>query len=229
MRQPAKPVFAFSKLLAALCTALFSASVLASQPFVIRDIRVEGVQRTEAGTVFSYLPVKVGESMDDEKAAASLKALYATGFYTDVRLEVENDVLVVFVAERPAIAQIDINGAKEFTKENLKDGLKQVGISEQKFSTARYSIVRKRKSSASTPARFLGHCKTHRHAAERNRVSWPSTREGEVQDRRLNIGASAFSESTLLKELNSAPVAGSAGSPRKTSIQSRNFRATWKS
>src|SRR5258708_6175824 len=93
---------------AALAAALFSAAALAIQPFTIRDIRVEGVQRTEAGTVFSYLPVKVGEEMDDDKAAAALKALYATGFYTDVRLEVENDVLVVFVVERPAISQIDI-------------------------------------------------------------------------------------------------------------------------
>jgi len=122
-----------SKLLALLLSGLFSAAAFAIQPFVIRDIRVEGVQRTEAGTVFSYLPVKVGERIDDDKAAAAIKALYATGFYTDVRLEVENDVLVVFVVERPAIAQIDISGAKEFTKDNLKDGLKQAGISEAKI------------------------------------------------------------------------------------------------
>jgi outer membrane protein insertion porin family len=112
-----------SKLLSALLAAFFSAAAFAIQPFVIKDIRVEGAQRTEAGTVFSYLPIKVGESMDDDKAAAAIKALYATGFYSDVRLEVENDVLIVFLVERPAISQIDINGAKEFTKENLKDGL----------------------------------------------------------------------------------------------------------
>ena len=62
---------------------------LAIQPFTIRDIRVEGVQRTEAGTVFTYLPVKVGDRLDDDKAAAAIKALYATGFYSDVRLEAE--------------------------------------------------------------------------------------------------------------------------------------------
>jgi outer membrane protein insertion porin family len=106
---------------------------LAIQPFVIKDIRVEGVQRTEAGTVFTYLPVKVGERIDDEKAAQSVKALYATGFYSDVRLEADGDVLIVFVQERPAIAQIDIEGSKEFTKDNLKDGLKQAGISESKI------------------------------------------------------------------------------------------------
>jgi outer membrane protein insertion porin family len=62
---------------------------LAFQPFVVKDIRVEGIQRTEAGTVFSYLPVKVGETMTDEKAAQAIKALFATGFFKDVRLEVE--------------------------------------------------------------------------------------------------------------------------------------------
>ena len=137
MPQSYKKSQKISSLLAALAatflTAVYSVAALAIQPFTIRDIRVEGVQRTEAGTVFSYLPVKVGEQMDDDKAASALKALYATGFYTDVRLEVENDVLVVFVVERPSISQIEIVGAKEFTKENLKDGLKQVGISEAKI------------------------------------------------------------------------------------------------
>jgi outer membrane protein insertion porin family len=111
----------------------FTTCALAIQPFVIRDIRVEGVQRTEAGTVFTYMPVKVGETIDDEKAAAAIKALYATGFYQDVRLESDGDVLIVFVQERPAISQIDIEGSKEFTKDNLKDGLKQAGISESKI------------------------------------------------------------------------------------------------
>ena len=77
--------------------------VLAIQPFTIRDIRVEGVQRTEAGTVFTYLPLKVGDRIDDEKSAQAVKALYATGFYSDVRLESDGDVLIVFVQERPAI------------------------------------------------------------------------------------------------------------------------------
>src|ERR687896_408854 len=96
----------------AFCLAVAAADAAAQemQPFVVKDIRVEGLQRTEPGTVFSYLPVKVGETMNAEKARAALRALYATGFFADVRLEVENDVLVVFVRERPAIAQIDFSG-----------------------------------------------------------------------------------------------------------------------
>lgn len=118
------------KLLPMLMMSLYGASAWAIQPFVIKDIRVEGIQRTEAGTVFSYLPVKVGENLDDEKAAAAIKALYGTGFFKDVRLEVEGDVLIVMVQERPAISQIDFVGLKEFDKKQLVDGLKQVGLAE---------------------------------------------------------------------------------------------------
>ena len=180
-------------------------AALAIQPFTIRDIRVEGVQRTEAGTVFSYLPVKVGEQMNDDKAASALKALYATGFYTDVRLEVENDVLVVFVVERPSISQIEIVGAKEFTKDNLKDGLKQVGISEAKIfdrsvlDRAEKEIKRQYTSRGFYSAKVT----TTATPLERNRVSLTFTiEEGEVSkivDINI-IGANAFSESTLLKE-----------------------------
>ena len=192
-------------LLSALLAALFSAAAFAIQPFVVKDIRVEGAQRTEAGTVFSYLPIKVGERMDDDKAAAAIKALYATGFYSDVRLEVENDVLIVFLVERPAISQIDINGAKEFTKDNLKDGLKTAGISEAKIfdrsllDRAEKEIKRQYTSRGFYSAKVT----TTVTPIERNRISLTFTiEEGEVSkivDINI-IGATAFSESTLLKE-----------------------------
>ncbi len=78
-------------------------------------------------------PVKVGDTLDDEKAAAAIKALYATGFFKDVRLEAEDGVLVVVIEERPAIAQISIIGAKEFEKDKLKEGLKQAGLAESRI------------------------------------------------------------------------------------------------
>ena len=193
------------KLLSALLATLFSAAAFAIQPFVIKDIRVEGAQRTEAGTVFSYLPVKVGESMDDDKAAAAIKALYATGFYSDVRLEVENDVLIVFLVERPAISQIDINGAKEFTKDNLKDGLKTAGISEAKiFDRALLDRAEKEiKRQYTSRGFYAAKVTTTVTPLERNRISLTFTiDEGEVSkivDINI-IGAAAFSESTLLKE-----------------------------
>jgi outer membrane protein insertion porin family len=123
----------FRYLAAALVSFFFAASSWASDSFIVKDIRVEGIQRTEAGTVFSYLPVKVGDTLDEEKATEAIKALYATGFFKDVKLKSENGVLIVEVLERPAIAQISINGAKEFEKDKLIDGLKQAGISESRI------------------------------------------------------------------------------------------------
>ncbi|QDC45325.1 outer membrane protein assembly factor BamA [Methylophilus medardicus] len=102
----------------------------AAEPFVITDIRVEGLQRTEPGTVFNYLPMQVGDVMSDEKAAQAIKSLYATGFFKDVRIENEGDVLVVTVQERPSVTQIDFSGNKSFQTDKIKDGLKQIGIAE---------------------------------------------------------------------------------------------------
>ncbi|BBJ22740.1 outer membrane protein assembly factor BamA [Candidatus Nitrotoga sp. AM1P] len=118
------------KNLAGLIPLLYAASAIAIEPFVVKDIRVEGIQRTEAGTVFSYLPVKVGDKLDDEHAAAAIRALFATGFFKDVRLEMQQGVLIVLVRERPSIASIEINGVKDFPKDTLRDNLKSVGLAD---------------------------------------------------------------------------------------------------
>ncbi len=112
---------------------LFMSPAWAIAPFKVKDIRVEGIQRTEAGTVFSYLPVKVGETMNDDQAAAAIRALYGTGFFKDVRLEVEQGVLIVLVKERPSIASIQVNGVKDFPKDQLKDNMKYAGLAEARI------------------------------------------------------------------------------------------------
>lgn len=117
-------------LLSVLIAGFFAVPALAFEPFAVKDIRVEGIQRTEAGTVFSYLPVKVGDTLTDEKAAQSIKSLFATGFFKDVRIEVERDVMVVVVQERPAISKIDFVGMKEFEKDAIVKALKDTGIGE---------------------------------------------------------------------------------------------------
>ena len=111
-----------------LLMAGLSQHVWADESFVIQDIRVEGLQRIAAGTVFNYLPVKVGESLDDRASADTIRALFKTGFFKDVRLERENGVLIVFVVERPAIATIDYNGNKSLEEEVLTEGLKEIGF-----------------------------------------------------------------------------------------------------
>ncbi len=103
------------------------------EPFVVKDIRVEGVQRVEPGTVFGYLPVKVGETFTDDKGAESIRALYNTGFFKDVQIRSEGNVLVVRVEERPAISQLEFIGFKEFDKDALRRTLRGVGVAEARY------------------------------------------------------------------------------------------------
>jgi outer membrane protein insertion porin family len=105
----------------------------AAEPFVVKDIRVEGLQRVEPGTVFSYLPVQVGERFTSEKAADSIKALYATGFFRDVQIQAQGDVLIVIVEERPTISRIEFTGMKEFDPEVVRKSLRTVGVADARF------------------------------------------------------------------------------------------------
>ncbi|MGF6761005.1 outer membrane protein insertion porin family [Paraburkholderia sp. GAS33] len=106
-----------------------SVSAFAVTPFVVRDIRLEGLKRVEPNTVFSYLSIKQGDTFTDDKASAAIRALYATGFFNDVRISAEDDVVVVQVEERPAIGTIDFSGLHEFDKDNLNKALSSVGLS----------------------------------------------------------------------------------------------------
>lgn len=123
----------YIKKLAGLIFLFCISRAWAIEPFIVKDIRVEGIQRTDPGAVFSYLPVKVGDTMDDEQGAAAIHALYATGFFKDVLLKVDHGVLIVQVVERPTIASIEINGAKDFPKEQLKQAMKYAGLAEAKI------------------------------------------------------------------------------------------------
>lgn len=113
-----------------LLALLLSGTAHAFEPFKVLDIRVEGLQRISAGTVFNYLPVKVGQTLDVEDSIAAIQALFKTGFFNDVYLERDGDVLVVFVEERAAISSIEIQGNKDLDTEELLDGLKQIGLAE---------------------------------------------------------------------------------------------------
>lgn len=189
-------------LLAGLLATLFASTASAFEPFTVKDVRVEGIQRTEAGTVFSYLPVKVGDTMTDEKAAQAIKALFATGFFKDVRIEVEGGVLVVVLQERPAIAQIDFVGLKEFDKDQLKKGLKDIGIAESRI----FDRATLDKAEQELKRQYLARGKygvtitTTVTPLERNRVSINfNVDEGEAAKiKQINIvGAQAFREKDL--------------------------------
>src|SRR5215470_13288665 len=186
-----------------LALAFSAVPARAIEPFVIKDIRVEGIQRTEAGTVFTYLPVKVGDTMTDERAAQAIRALFATGFFRDVSLERDGDVLVVIVLERPSVAQVDFTGMREFNKEQLTTGMRQIGLSEGRIfdrgmlEKAEQELKRQYLSKGY----YAVNVSTTVTPLERNRVSLNFTvDEGQVAKiRQINIiGAQAFREKDLL-------------------------------
>lgn len=118
------------KLVASILFALSGATALAADDFVISDIRVDGLERISAGTVYTYLPVQKGDRLDRGRAAEALRALYKTGFFKDVRLDRQGDILVVTVVERPAISTITLVGNKDIKTEELQKGLNNIGLAE---------------------------------------------------------------------------------------------------
>ncbi len=189
-------------LLSILIASVFAAPAFAFEPFAIKDIRVEGIQRTEAGTVFSYLPVKVGDTLSDEKAAQSIKSLFATGFFKDVRIEVENDVMVVVVQERPAIAKISFVGLKEFENDVIVKALKETGIAEGRiFDRALLEKAEQElKRQYLTRGKYGATITTTVTPLERNRVGINFTVEegAAARIKQINVvGAKAFQEKEL--------------------------------
>lgn len=98
--------------------------------FVIEDIQIQGLQRITEGTVLNYLPVNVGDTLSEQRTSEVLKALFNTGFFQDIQLSKENNILVITVLERPTIGKITIEGNKDISVENLKTTLKETGLAE---------------------------------------------------------------------------------------------------
>jgi outer membrane protein insertion porin family len=113
-----------------LLSLLLNGTAQAFEPFTVEDIRVEGLQRIAAGTVFNYLPVKIGQTLDDEGGVAAITALFKTGFFDDVYLERDGNVLVIVVRERAAISSIKIEGNQDLDSTELLEGLKNIGLAE---------------------------------------------------------------------------------------------------
>ncbi len=190
-----------------LALALSSVPAQAIEPFVIKDIRVEGIQRTEAGTVFSYLPVKVGDTMTDEKASQTIRSLFATGFFRDVTVEAEDGVLVVLVQERPSVAQIEFTGLREFDKETVLKAMSQIGLAEGRIfdkgllDRAEQELKRQYLSRG----RYAANVNTTVTPLERNRVALNfAVDEGDAAKIRqiTIIGNQAFSERELLRQVS---------------------------
>ncbi|MFZ9757724.1 MAG: outer membrane protein assembly factor BamA [Burkholderiaceae bacterium] len=172
---------------------------------VIRDVRVEGLQRIEPGTVFSYLPIKVGDRISENGITESVRLLFATGFFKDVRVELEGDVLVVLLEERPAIGVVEITGSKEFDKETLKKALADSGLAEARI----FDRALLDRAEQELKRQYLGRGKYDVQIQstitplERNRVA-VSIAIDEGEDARIKeiriVGAKAFKEKDLLSE-----------------------------
>ena len=188
-----------------LWAGIYVHSAFAFEPFEVSDIRVEGIQRTDAGTVFSYLPIKVGETIDETRASEAIKALFATGFFNDVRLEASDNVLVVIVQERPAIAQVDVSGSKEFPADQLKEAMQQIGLKESRiFDRALLNLAEQElKNQYISRGKYGVQIVTTVTPLERNRVAISFTifegRVAKIQQFNF-VGNRLFDDETLKKE-----------------------------
>jgi len=187
----------------AIAAMIFAANAAwALEPFKVQDIRVEGLQRVEPGTVFASMPLRVGDDYNDEKGAAAIRALFGLGLFKDVRLEASGNVLVVVVEERPTIADVDFAGTREFDKDALKKAMRDVGLTEGRpydkalADRAEQELKRQYINKSLYGAEVV----TTVTPIERNRVNLTFTVvEGEparIKEVRL-VGNKAFSESTL--------------------------------
>ncbi|MDP3190155.1 outer membrane protein assembly factor BamA [Rhodoferax sp.] len=181
---------------------LVAQSAWAVNPFTVRDIRIEGLQRVEPGTVFVSLPVRVGDTYNDDKGAAAIQSLFALGLFKDVRIEVNGDVLVVVVEERPTVANVEFVGTKEFDKDVLVKSLRDVGLADGRpFDKAQLDRAEQElKRQYINRSLYAAQVVTTVTPIERNRVNLTFTVvEGEpanITEIRI-VGNKAFSESTL--------------------------------
>nr|WP_231969796.1 outer membrane protein assembly factor BamA [Polynucleobacter necessarius] len=189
-----------------LFAVAFSSSVYSADSFVVKDIRVEGLQRVEPGTVFSYLSVQVGGTFTEEKGAEAIKALYSTGFFRDVQIQAQGSVLIVIVEERPTISRIEFTGMKEFDLEVVRKSLKTVGVAEARF----YDKALIDKAEQELKRQYVGKGMFAAEVVatvmpiERNQVAiYFNVDEGPVAKiQEINfIGNEVFSESTLKGEM----------------------------
>lgn len=193
--------------LGAMVSASFVHSAWAVEPFAVRDIRVEGLQRVEAGTVFASLPVKVGDTYSDDKATSSIRALFSLGVFKDVRIEVADGVLIVIVDERPTIADVGFTGTKEFDKDALTKALKDIGLTDGRpYDKALVDRAEQElKRQYITKGMYATEVVTTVTPIDRNRVNLSFVvtegQNAKISDIRV-IGSKAFSESTLLGLFN---------------------------
>lgn len=198
----------FPRFFAAFLVFALSQASWAVSPFMVEDIRVEGLQRVEAGTVFGSIPVRIGDTYSDEKAGASIRALFGLGLFNDVRIDVDGKALIVVVQERPTVAEVTFTGTKEFDKDVLVKALKDIGLWDGRpFDKALADKAEQElKRQYINRSMYAAEVVTTVTPIERNRVNLNfGVSEGDIakiKDIRI-VGNKAFAESTLLGLMDS--------------------------
>jgi outer membrane protein insertion porin family len=196
------------RIAALILLASLSANVLAFEPFVVTDIRIDGLTRIAQGTVLSYLPLEKGDTLTDERAQAAIRALYQTKFFSDVQLDRQGDILVIKVTERPAIAKLTLRGNKDIKEDDLRKGLKEIGLSEGEtfdrlsLDRVQQELVRQYYNRGKYNVSVDPHVTT----LDRNRVAIDiEIREGKASKiKEINIvGNKAFSDKAIRKGFES--------------------------
>ncbi len=187
---------------ALLSTLVAALPAWAVDPFTVRDIRVEGLQRVEPGTIFASLPFRVGDTFSDDLGSAAIRSLFGLGLFSDVRLQVDGEVLVVIVEERPTVADITFSGIREFDNDVLRRALRDVGLTEGRpFDRALADRAEQElKRQYLNRSMYAVDVTTTVTPIERNRVNINfSVAEGDVtRIREIRVvGNEAFSDSTL--------------------------------
>ncbi|MDD5478840.1 outer membrane protein assembly factor BamA [Rhodoferax sp.] len=196
--------FHFKTLSRLVAFTLVAQSAWAVDPFTVRDIRIEGLQRVEPGTVFVSMPVRVGDTYNDDKGSAAIRSLFSLGLFKDVRIEVNGDVLVVVVQERPTVANVEFVGTKEFDKDVLTKSLRDVGLADGRpFDKAQLDRAEQElKRQYINRSLYAAEVVTTVTPIERNRVNLTFTvTEGDpakISEIRI-VGNQVFDESTLRK------------------------------
>ncbi|OOG60043.1 outer membrane protein assembly factor BamA [Rhodanobacter sp. C03] len=196
------------RIAALILLASLSANAFAFDPFVVSDIRIDGLSRISAGTVYNYLPINKGDRLTNDEAQKAIRALYQTKFFSDVEMDRDGSILVIKVVERPSIAKLTIRGNHDIKTDDLKKGLKDIGLTEGEtfdrlaMDNVQQELVRQYYNRGKYNVSVIPHVTE----LDRNRVSIDlEIREGKVAKiQEINIlGNHAFTDKDIRKGFES--------------------------
>jgi outer membrane protein insertion porin family len=197
------------RIAALILLASLTANALAFEPFVVSDIRIDGLSRISAGTVLNYLPVNKGDRLTSDAAQRAIRALYQTKFFSEVEIDREGDIMVIKVTERPSIAKLTLRGNKDIKEDDLRKGLKEIGLSEGE-TFDRLSLDRVQQELIRqyyNRGKYNVSVEPHVTNLDRNRVAIDiEIREGKVAKiKEINIvGNKAFTDKEIRKDFESS-------------------------